>query len=326
MKTKTMELSLSLNRSYTPFAFYVREFQRRNLTIGLGIGLMIFLATFISYHLSPYLWGDETYIKRQPVDITINLDTPPPPLQLDKSVAEKSGDGDMQGSEGFNNGQGDAQQASATLEQELAFASDNRLFADVGIGTNLMASNDPNAGNGESTFGNLSGGGLRVDANGVGLESKRGGLGDAMFAQTGGTSTSGIVIGGGKTELGSGTGTSGIGTAVTALSIHVKQGKAELSDDESGRSASEIERLLASKERALSECYEPFKKADPTLKASVEISFVIRPDGLVGGVQVSSSFKNEKFIQALVSKFRTFKFSPLPDGKPQTIVYPVVFD
>jgi len=311
-----MELSQQLSRSYTPFAFYLREFQRKYLTVGLSLGIAIFLTMFISYKLTPYVTGEEKIGPRK-IDITIDTSVPPPPPAEEAKTDETSGGG---GEGGGGGGGGGGEGAAAGLEQELAAAAGGSLFAEGGgIPT---ASTDASAGTGEGVLGSLAaGGGLRGGVGaGAGL-SASGGLGGGL-----GFGGSGTGIGSGSgIGIGSGNAGGGVGTKVAGLTARIKRGAGDYGDD-GGRSGSEIDKVLSKYERAINDCYESAKRNNPGLKGSVEISFVILQAGNVGGARVtSSSLKNPAVEQCLINKFRTFRFSPSSDGKPQQITVPYDF-
>ena len=112
----------------------------------------------------------------------------------------------------------------------------------------------------------------------------------------------------------------------TVATENAEQAAKNLANSNSGRSGSDIGLVFNKNKALLYSLYERERRKNSGLKGKIVFQLTIAPNGKVSSVKIiSSELNNRELENRLLTRIRTFSFSPTSDSKPVTINYPVEF-
>ena len=177
----------------------------------------------------------------------------------------------------------------------------------------------------KSSAGGAGGGrGSRLKTTGIGGGGREQSLslaGSKGALDTFGTGT-GVLAGGGR---GSGLGKGfGRGKGRGGVNINIPLGDPVVSG---GLSASEISGVIRRNLNQIRHCYERLLQRQPDIVGKASVKFVIKPNGLVGSVNiVRSDISNRSFRSCISGTIKRWKFPKPRNNSSVTVNYPFAFN
>ncbi|KER09740.1 MAG: hypothetical protein HY22_09085 [[Candidatus Thermochlorobacteriaceae] bacterium GBChlB] len=326
MKTSATVLSAeqpTLWYAAKPVAYQVREGYQKRMTLGLAVATAIYALSIGSYFISDMIQPKADIKPERSIVIGSEIIPAPPMTEVKKldTPTEESGDGATDANIKTSAGR---QQLSQSVENSVGSAINAALnsgvFAEMNGGLPM-----PTEGATESSILNgTTNIGLRNLGTGEQLGTSLGNAGENLSF---GMSNSGNAINASLSRNGlTGNTTSGLNVARTGK-LMLNENMIARGVTAGGRSAEEILAVVKSNQKAVMDAYNAARMASGgSLKGSMTVKLVIRPDGAVGDVQVvKTTFTSDNFKRDILAKVRRMKFSAIAAQADQAVIVPFDF-
>ncbi len=326
MKTSATVLSAeqpTLWYAAKPFAYRVREGYQKRMTMGLVTATAIYALSIGSYFISDMIQPKVEVKPERSIVIGSEIIPAPPMMEVKKldTPTEESGGGAMDANIKTSAGR---QQLSQSVENSvgsaISAAMNSGVFAEMngGLPTPTEGATESSILNGTTSIG------LRNLGTGQQGVTSLGNTGESLSF---GSENSGNAINANLNHNGlTGNSTGRLNIARTGKLI-LNENMISRGVTAGGRGAEEILAVVKSNQKAVMDAYNAARiTAGGSLKGSMTVKLVIRPDGSVGDAQVvKTTFTNDNFKRDILAKVRRIKFSAIDAQTDQAVIVPFDF-